>query len=287
MTRMEIRVFGSFSCNNSTSFRIIARFESEGAAEAVANELESFFLEARPLAARRKRRQTTPLTTSSSFPITEAIDALAAEHGFDWSGMLSAYDDDDLELVTEGKTLLLYHHYCLGLGSDLPAYLIARGGQGVHTRSGDPPVAVFFRRTESTDASFVERFAAFFDELARVPAGNERKLGQPWVERKPGQPIYWGSSAAAAYFDDGRTVGFTLTLTASQIIALKEHLQAEAVEGLTIRIAEGGDLDRIRALQDARCAHCGHALLYVDRNEHDLLRDQLACESCGGMFELE
>ena len=42
---MEIRIFRAFSCNNSSSFRLVARFAEPKAAEDAAAELDAFFKE--------------------------------------------------------------------------------------------------------------------------------------------------------------------------------------------------------------------------------------------------
>jgi hypothetical protein len=277
---MVVRVWRSFACNNSSSYRIVARFSDDQTARDVATELQAFLAEATPLAQRRHRQRPAPLTTAASFPVTERIDELASEHGFDWTRMLSVYDDDDLEIVAEGTSVIVYDSYCLGIDSSFLSYLEARGG-APEARTGEPTISVMFR-LPNADSPLSSQLSTFFSQAIDTADTRSWPVRAPWSTAHP----LFAPSLRFAFFCDGKTVGFHLPIDPSEILPLKEYLSQARVTNPRIRVCEHGDLEKFRTIAKARCSHCASALEYLDMYEHGIGSDQLACPQCGGMFEL-
>ncbi|MDF2696758.1 MAG: hypothetical protein K0S65_5141 [Labilithrix sp.] len=278
---MEIRVWHSFSCNNSSSFRIVGKFRDASDAQAAATELTGFLAEATPLAAQLRRRQRV-LTEATSFPFTESMDALASEHGFDWSGMIAdGVYDDELEVLTEDSTIILYHPYCLGLGTDLPAYLRARGAEVEAARAGDPTISVLFRLPEEA-TKLTTDLAAFFAQADASEDTRSWKIHPPWST----VATTFARTTDIAFFCDGKTIGFYLPIDPSRIAMVKEWLTQSGVQNMRLRVCELPDLAKFRTIARARCEHCQTPLEYLDMVDHQIAADQLACSRCGGMFDL-
>jgi hypothetical protein len=277
---MEIRVWQSFACNNSSSYRLVARFPEAERARATAEELLTFIAEVIPIA--QRRRPTTPVT---SFPATTAVDALATEHGFDWTDMIvsNIYGDaDELSIVTHDATLVVFHPYCLGLGEDLPAYLVARGAEVERASALAPTVSVTFRLPEDAEAVKTE-LAAIFAQANETERIAHWAIKLPWSLQLQAE----GRSADTAFFCTRTRLGFYMPIEPAQIEHLKEYLHNAGIRDATIRLCEYGDLPKFRAMSAATCPHCASALELVDREDHGLETDQLACVACGGMFDLE
>ena len=278
---MEIRVWRSYSSNNSTSYRIIGRFEDANAAAETAVELNGFFKEAMPLAEHLYRPRK--LNAATSFPFTEAVDALAKKHGFDWAGLIAADAyDDELEVVAEGSTIILYHPYCLGLGEDLPSYLRARGAAVEGQQAGDPAVSAIFRLPDD-GASMRAELTAFFAQA------DSHEDTQGWTIKPPWSSALtvYSRSTELAFFCDRKTAGFYLKTDPSGVALLKTWLERAGVREYSLQICELADLAKFRTIARARCEGCQIPLEYIDMREHAIAADQLACSACGGMFDLD
>jgi hypothetical protein len=267
---------------------MVARFDSEESAREAAEDLRAFFDEASPLAQGRPKK-TMKDVKAKSFPATDKMDALAQAHDFDWSQLLiTGVYDDELELLIEGRTLLAFHPYCLGLGSDLPKYLAAKGAAQVEPGTASlPTVSVRFRWPEDADQATDLR-----DELTKIFAQADAheslrdwELRPPWWENEP--PI--GGSVLTAFFCDHTRAGFYMPVVPFHVERLKGFLNEKKVRDLRIRLCEYADLSTFRTIARARCSHCESkpALHLVDKEEHGIESDQLACNECGGMFSLD
>lgn len=241
---MEIRVWQAFSCNNSSSYRLVARFRSAEAAQGVAAELNGFLAEARPLARYTRRNQRVPLTQATSFPFTEIVDELATAHNFDWTAILeSGVYDDEIVALAEGSALIVYHPYCLGLGADLPAYLRARGAEVESATIGEPSVSVLFRLPHDAK-SLKSELTAFFDQFERTEDTTSRRCTPPWTKERTGHT----TSASVAFFCDGKTVGFYLPIEPSHIPMLKAYLHDAAMPRDVSRDEERKSCQKVASL---------------------------------------
>lgn len=139
---MTIKIWNSYSCNNSSSFRLVARFEDPDTAEAVAAELTQFFA--------THAKEMDAAMAEGDFPDESppAAAALARRYGFTWSHVLGWGDDvqegDEPSVSAEGNVLVVYHTYCSGF-SDVPAYLRARGAALDPETHVAPTLSALFR----------------------------------------------------------------------------------------------------------------------------------------------
>jgi len=277
-----IKVWRSFSCNNSSSFRLVARFADEAGATNAKTELDAFLAEATPLAQRRPRRG---LTTATSFPATAAMDALAAEHGFDWTELVvEGVYEDDLIVVTEGATLVAFHPYTLGLGPALPAYFRAKGATVEGTSRSYPTVSVICELPSpltELSAMMKRELTALFAQAGEHERIREWPIQPPWALRRQPDAI----STQAAFFCDDVRLGFYVPIDPEHLGALREYLASSGITDPTIRLCAYADRDHFRVLSKAVCSHCGAKLLFLDKHDHAIESDQLACSSCGGMFD--
>jgi hypothetical protein len=273
---VEVRVWQSFSCNNSSSYRLVARFaDPKKAAEAKA-ELDKFF--------ETHAEEMDNAADSSDFfarpyrPLPAAA-GLANKYGFKWKQALIWGDDalsNDLPTVaTEGDVLVVYHSYCGGFGKELPLVLKARGAKDVEREEdGDPTVSVLFAIPPG-GAKLAKDLAKAFSSADEE--GYLEDVKMPWSRRE----LY----GQGVLFNDGKTIGFCLDIDADDFDKLKAWLTKNKVKNPSIRLCEYGDMKKFRAIANAKC-ECGGALEYLDPRIHKTPTEQLACSACGGMFEV-
>jgi hypothetical protein len=139
---MKIRVWKSFSSNNSSSFHIVARFATAQLAEQVADELREFF----------EAHSAEP----GNSPLSVAMVELAIAHDFEWGevdlGWAEDWQYETGRLDVDGDRVLIYHPYCLGIDGIKP-YLEARDAEEISGQHGEPRLAVLFRLAENGHAA--------------------------------------------------------------------------------------------------------------------------------------
>ena len=195
---MTIRIWNSYSCNNSSSYRLIARFVDAAEASAVGADL------------------TTVLANYAAMQ-PEDVDAtgrpmllLAREYGFDWQDEGWGSDTDGPHIVVEGETLFVHHHYCLGLGPGIPAYLEARGAT-VDPQSWAAVQMSLLFRAPPAPPRFDDDLAMLFAQALDTSDG-------------PGFRAPWSPSehrGRAAFFRDVGTVGLYFPVDATEIADVK------------------------------------------------------------------
>jgi hypothetical protein len=105
----------------------------------------------------------------------------------------------------------------------------------------------------------------------------------PWA---PEARLPHERSARTAFFADGASVGFFVPAEPEQLTALRRWLEAVGIEASWLSICAEEDLVRFKTIASARCSHCEGRLKWLDRRTHAIEADQLACDGCGGMFDL-
>jgi hypothetical protein len=277
----KIEVYRSFSCNNSSSYRLVARFADAARAEEVATELREFLtLHAQEMDSNPGGYFEGP---------SPAATALAEKYGFTWTDSLGWGDDmqegDEPKLVVEDKVLVVWHGYCNGFGEGVPEYLRKRGANVDPEGYERPNLSALFRlpATTSTDE---DRLATLRDALANMfstirPTGEMFHFKPPWADDDG-----WGD---ASYFFDGKTVGMYFPILPEEIDAFKKWMTTEAgAIDPVLRLCQESDHLRFRAIHNARCTACKtEPLEYLDPRVHKIDSEQLACAKCGGMFELQ
>lgn len=273
---MSIKVWRSFSCNNSSSFRLVARFADQASAEQTAAELRAFF--------EQHAKEMDVLMEDGDFPEEnpETARALAEKYGFAWGDVLTWGDEmlegDEPSVAAEAGVLVVYHTYCGGFGDGIPAYLRARGAREIEpevTRA--PPVSVLFSAPRGQDAKLDEELAAMFAQIDAESRAVE-PFKAPW-------PIRWESYGTAAFFRDAATAGMVFPCAPTDLPAVKAWLAERGIERVSIRLCEPGEEERFVAIAAARCTSCSGPLEYLDPRLHDIEQRQLLCRPCGGLYD--
>lgn len=272
-----IQVWRSFSCNNSSSFRLVARFDNARDAEDVQKELTSFFAE--------HAKEMDRLMEEGDYP-DEPCDldkALAEKYSFEWTEPLSWGDDmqegDEPSVTVHGGVVVIWHTYCGGFSDGIPNYLAKRGAKVEGEESSRPPVSVVFEAHSDKAKALVDEFKKAFDGRVSEDGSRVEDFKPPWSDHEG-----WG---AASYFFDGTTLGFYVPFEPTSLDDLKKWLADGEAKNPTIRLCEYGDRIRFKAIANAKCTACNAPLQYVDATVHAIASAQLACKKCGGMFDLK
>jgi NAD-dependent DNA ligase len=242
---MEVFVWRSFSCNNSSDFRLVARFADPKKADAAAKELTAFFA--------THAKEWDAYCGANDYDIPSkplaAQEALAKKHGFTWpkSDILSWGDEglvgDEPKVRVMGDVLAVYHTYCGGYGKGLPAYLTKLGAKVEKEAQDAPTLTVSFGLPGGKPGEkLAAGLAAFFAQ-----AETEEYLSD-WKSDAIGKiKLPSGTADDAAWASDGTKVEMILPIELTQIDGLKSFLTKSGVTNLTMKLCEYGDLKRIKA----------------------------------------
>ena len=258
-----IKLWRSFSCNNSSSYRLVARFADAATAKETAAELAEFFEAQDNLS---PRHEDAPLTV------------LARTYGFAWQDGGARYSGADV--LVESEVLIVHHSYCLGLGPGVPAYLADRGATRIDRQAAtDPHISVLFQATFGVDPQLDHELSSIFAQAVDPGANDTRfALKAPWVQHDA-----YGSTA---FFRDAGTVGMYFPIDPDDVASFKTWLAGHGIDRSLIQIEEPADELLFLALAAARCTACEGLLEYLDPRLHDIETPQLACKACGGLYEL-
>ena len=263
-----IRIWRAYSCNNSSSYRLVARFGDATTAAAVADELTAF------LAEHAKQIDLQPANVEQ----TAAGNALATKYGFTWSEPVywstGGLAGDEPDVVAIDNVLAVYHGYCGGLDTLAP-YLEARGGAVDGDYDSDVIVSLLFKHpggAELTEdlAKMTELIDDQFDAADLIP---------PWSDH--------AVSARCVVFHDARTVGIYLPVQTSELDRLRNWLAEHGVTSYSIKLCEDADFHAFAKAATARCTACHGVLEYLDPRIDDIEKPQLVCKPCGGFYDLE
>jgi hypothetical protein len=261
---MTIRVWRAFSCNNSSSYRLVARFVDAGAATAAAADLTAV------LAA----YATMPVDADA---MRRPMLLLARQYGFDWEDDGWGGDDDGPHVVVEGERVFVHHRYCLGLGPGIPAHLAERGGAVEPETWAALQMSVLFHAPQATPR-FDEDFATLLAQPRDTTSHESPSFHAPWSAE--------ACRGRVACFRDAGVVGLHFPVDPSEIAAVKAWLAAHGIDGATMLFDEHADAELFATLATARCTSCNGPLEYLDPRLHDIETRQLMCRPCGGFYEL-
>lgn len=279
MPTAEFRIFRSFSCNNSSSYRLVARFTDPAVAADAAQELETFF--------KTHALEMDALMEDGDVPDdpTNAATALAAKYGFTWDKLFTWGDEmlegDEPKVTALDDTLVIYHTYCGGYPDEVKTYLEKRGAAKVEDQArSSPTVSLLFQMPASPSAELVADLDALFAQVDQEDDSVE-PLDAPWDERK-GRGAY----GVAAMFRDGKTVGLYVPVEPDDLGRVRAWLTSRGIESPSIRLCAWDDKKKFEAIAWTKCEACGGTLEYLDPRVHGIEHEQLACKDCGGMFEV-
>lgn len=291
-TRSSVRVWQSYSCNNSSSFRLVARFDDPKAAAESAKELDALF----KLHAKQADKQSNELFASGGEynwppPPTKAMLDIGAKYGFKWKDFLGWGDSelvgDEPTVAAVESSLVVYHSYCGGFPSEIGKILKAKGATKVDNDDWEDPTvtAIFPLPKDPSKAKKLERSLAKLFAQANDP---DNEYIDNWKTKPPwsGNRQCDDESENTAFFSDGKTAGFYIAIDPGQLDKLKQYLAKNGVEAPSLRICEEGDLKKLKAIAASTCEACGSKLTYVDPRLNQIETEQLACAKCGGMYDL-
>jgi hypothetical protein len=139
---MEVYEWYSYSCNNSSDHRLIATFETDAKANAMAKELAAVFLKNAKEAEAADNGEGDGEWDPWDLTPSPALVAFAKKYGGKFTeGLLwgddGAWTEDLPEIKTLGKDVYVYHGYMSGgFDGDLPGILKKAGAKKVHIESG-------------------------------------------------------------------------------------------------------------------------------------------------------
>jgi len=219
---MQVQIWSSFSCNNSSDYRLVARFRAPQVATKLGAELTAFFQ------AYGAAWDTYCEEHDYSIPEDEPLPVaaeLAAKYGVAWnaSDILSWGDeglvDNEPGVVVVGSTLAIFHDYCGGFTDNIVRVLSAAGAEVEPEDRCPPDISVRFtlpdgdagERMAGEIATFLDQKAVheYMSDFTAPPWGDHRLMGDP-------ADIFW--------YRDGQTFGFKLPLIPDGLEALKRYL---------------------------------------------------------------
>lgn len=274
---MTIKIWQSYSCNNSSSYRLVARFADHATAQAAATELDAFF--------KAYAVEIDAVVEANDYEWPDkwppGAVAFAKKHGIALPRDLIGWGDEGLtgdepEIVAEDDVLLIYHSYCGGgLGKSVPAYLKVRGATEVDEDS-ELTATILFSYTggnKKLDGELKKLFAQIDEESRDV-----EPLVTPWK----GRECY----GTAAFYRDAKTVGMVIPFEPSDLPTIRAWLTEHGITKPSIRLCEPADEEKLAAIAGAKCEACAGALELWHPRLRDVETEQMACISCGGMYEI-
>lgn len=250
-----IRVWHSFSCNNSTAYRLVARFPDAHAAAEVAAELTDYFRAQEALGVPR---------------LQNALVTLSRSYGFEWTEVVRWGEPG---VLLHDELVIVYHTVSLGMGPGLPAYIADRDGVAEDERAIGIQISVLAH----VDPARAQRFDEIVAAIAPLLDDEQRMkpAPPPWSE-----VAAWGH---ASWFRDGGTLGIHLPIRAHELDAFTKWL---ALDDVVLRVEDRDDFALFTALAKARCTACDRKLDYLDPRLDDIETAQLLCHTCGGLYDL-
>ncbi len=285
---MEVRIWQSFSCNNSSSYKLVARFKEAKLAEAAAEELRAFFAE-------HAQQIDDSFDDERGYMLddapTPAAEALAQKYGVTWEDGLTWGDESPTywlpSVAAVGPSLMIYHGYCGGFGDDLPKVLAALGAECQPEDSEQPAVSVRFSVQTPEARAVADELAPYFAQAVdeeRSVYLNDWPIQPPWQPKGDQGVDEWDQMA---YFDDGETCGFVTPFHLDDVTSLRGYLEEKGVGDYHIELDEKDAFARYQAVAQGHCPECDVAgLRFLDAAVHGTEGDQVACKQCGGMFDI-
>ncbi|MEO8705555.1 MAG: hypothetical protein ABI867_36330 [Kofleriaceae bacterium] len=274
---MSIKVWQSFSCNNSSSARLVARFADAATAAETAAELRAFFTQ--------HAQEMDATMETGDFPDENpaAAQALAKQYGFQWVDVLTWGDEmlggDEPMVETVNEVLVAYHTYCGGGFGDVPKYLQARGGTVIDEGDrGAPSMSVLFAAVPGANPELEADLAMLFGQVSEESREVE-PLKTPW-------PANGECNGTAAFFRDSKSVGLYFPIEPDDYTSVKTWLTKHGITKSSMQVCEDADEAAFVAISAATCSACGNKLDYLDPRIHDIESPQLVCTPCGGLYEL-
>jgi tetratricopeptide (TPR) repeat protein len=235
---MQVQIWRSFSCNNSSDYRLVARFRDPVVATKMRDELTAFFQEYGAEWDAYLEEHDYSIPEDEPLP---AAAALAQQHGVTWKAqeILSWGDeglaDNEPDVAVVGTTLAIYHDYCGGFTDNIVRVLTAAGAEVDPEDSCPPDVSVRFTLPEGEAGEQMAReLATFFDQKAVHEYMSDLE-DPPWGGRR-----LMGDPSSMFWYRDGQQFGFKMPLTPGSLDDLKAYLAN--VRDLDLRLCDAVEL---------------------------------------------
>ncbi len=251
-----IRIWNSYSCNNSSSYRLVARFADPAKATAIAAELAEL------------------LSGLDDGDRHSSLQAMARLYGSDWADGGWGSEEDGPHVVVDDALLVVHHDYCLGLGPGIPAYLTEQGATVEQEACADLHASLWFR--PSSDPRVVEELDALIAQEIDAE-GSVETFRAPWVHQHTRGTLAW--------FRDPGSIGLWFPIDARDLVHLRAWLADRGIEPI-LQLEHPEDRSLFTTLARARCTACDGPLEYLDPRLHDIEAPQLVCKPCGGLYDL-
>lgn len=283
---MQVQVWRSFSSNNSSAYRLVARFESAEQATAAQPELLAF-IEAHAKEVDETENYDAPSAAEQALGKKYGYKVPSRGYPLSWGD--EGLEGDEPAVAISGKTLVMYHNYCGGLEDGFGDYLRAKGAKVLEEESEAPDVAVFFALPEGARGKKLrEGFETYFNQKESGDSLDDWSTPPPWVSSKHHRAPY-AEAEDVLYFSDGHHLGFQLPLELDELDGLQAYLKKSGIKDYRLLLCDNELKQKLTVLGETkRCPECNAAgLRYLPAASEKLEEDQILCDGCGGMFALD
>lgn len=272
---MTIKIWNAFSPNNSSSYRLVARFEDPRVARETAVEIAEFLI--------GHLRENHGHWLSG--PILEAFCAkygLPGDDILNWSSHLDV--DDAPEIATDHGVLVVYHYYCQGFEHLVPMLQAKGATVDPENYGGLPSISVLARSQPGAAPAFDDQLLRLFQHIDSIDPTKQPQ----WA---PKVSVPWSTELErfdrGAYFRDAGTLGMWLPCEPQSLPKVEQWLRNHGIENPSLRWCEWADEALFTAIAKARCTACTGTVEYLDPRIHDIESPQFICRACGGLYERE
>lgn len=248
---MQVQIWRSFSCNNSSDYRLVARFKDAKAAEAMGAELKQFFT------AYAEKMDEYMEENDYDFP-DEPLPffvEFAKKHGvkakddpLTWGD--EALQGDEPDVAVAGNTLAIYHTYCGGFGSDLPAILKKAGAkvEGEESRRAPELACSFSLPAGKAGEMLAAELSRFFEQGKKHEQICDFEIPPPWDAR---QKLTYEEGSTVSWASDGKTFAFAMPFAIQGFEALKAYLAKHKCAEVSITLGDEASKNQIAELAKA------------------------------------
>jgi hypothetical protein len=229
---MNVQIWHSFSCNNSSDYRLVARFNDVKTAERVGAELEQFFAAfADELDRTIEEKDGFPME-----PMPTAV-AFAKKYGVTWKGIFDWGDEahvgDEPDVAVAGKTVAIYHTYCGGFGKNIPTILKKAGGTVEKQQRHAPDLECRFTLPPGKSGQkLAAELAAFFDQRTKYEQLCDFEIKPPWGDTR----LMYEEATSIEWASDGKTFAFAMPFAIAGYASLKKYLAKHKCTGVEITL---------------------------------------------------
>ncbi|MFO0738226.1 MAG: hypothetical protein U0270_20205 [Labilithrix sp.] len=181
---------------------------------------------------------------------TPAEVALGKKYGHTWREALAWGESEPLsgrepEVLALGRSLVVYHDFCTGLGPDLPRVLAKAKAKVRDDGRGPPIVRGSFVVQSKSGETLAKELAAIFAQGAKQTDLSRWKLPKWWQ----GRPVGHGDDAS--FVREGDACTFTVPAGPRAIEALRERLASGEAREISLAVGKGGGAPVVAAAQVA------------------------------------